>query len=336
MSKKFSPTECGVAIIFFIFAFVFPIFSTPYQVDNFSNFYVSSILALSLLIIWGFTGIFSFGQAVFYAFGAYVYGIFSNTEMFHFKNNIYAVVASVVICGLVAGILGWFIFYGRISSVFTGLITLCIAKACEIFMIQTSGTEWQVMGVALGGYNGMNGIPPIHIGNLQLTTQKFYYFAVIMTLIIYLILKLVQRSKIGYSLFCVRENIGRSELFGYDVAKIQTLSFAFSGALAALAGTMFSSWSTYVAPSNFSLTTAVTSIVMVAVAGKKNPTAVLVTTVLYCWATQKMSAQGSEYTKLILGVVLILVVMFAPNGIVQALFDKVDAFIEKLIKKKRA
>lgn len=335
MRKKFSPTECVVAILFFIFAYTFPLYNSAYQVDNFSNFYVSGIMALSLLIIWGFTGVFSFGQAVFYAFGAYVYGIFSNTVRIVSDNNIYAVIAAVVICSLISGILGWFIFYGRISTVFTGLITLCIAKACEIFMIQTSGSKWQVLGVPLGGYNGMNGIPPIHLGEFEFVTDKFYFLSVTVTLIVYILIKLLQRSNWGYALFSVRENIERSELFGYNVPRIQTLSFALSGGLAALAGAMFSSWSTYVAPSNFSLTTAVTTIVMVAVAGKKNPTAVLVTTILYCFATQKLSAQGSEYTRLILGIVLIVVVMFAPNGLVQALFDKLDSLWSTLLKKKR-
>lgn len=334
MSKQFSPTEMVVAVLFFAYAFTFPLYSSAYQIDNFSNFYVSSILVMSLTILWGFTGVFSFGQTVFYTIGAYTFGIFAKSITAG-STNLLSLVLAIIVCGIIAGILGWFIFYGKISSVFTGLITLCIAKACEIFMTQTSGDQWQILGVQLGGYNGMSSIPEIQIGSFQFEKTSFYFLAVTMTLLVYIGVKFLQRSKWGYCLYSVRENIDRSELFGYDVAKIQTLSFAASGALAGLAGAMFSSWSGYVAPSNFSLTTAVTSIVIVAAAGKKNPTAAVAMTLIYNYFTQSLSSQGSEYTRLILGVVLILVVMFVPDGLIQGLFTKCDKLILH-IKEKRA
>ena len=70
-------TEKVSALIFFVFAFLFPMYSTLYQVDNFSNFYITVLVSFSIVLIWGFTGIFSFGQAAFYGMGAYTYAILS-------------------------------------------------------------------------------------------------------------------------------------------------------------------------------------------------------------------------------------------------------------------
>ena len=78
-------TEKVSALIFFVFAILFPMYSTLYQVDNFSNFYITVFVSFSIVLIWGFTGIFSFGQAAFYGMGAYTYAILSKAmgHIFH-------------------------------------------------------------------------------------------------------------------------------------------------------------------------------------------------------------------------------------------------------------
>lgn len=324
-------TENIFAIGLFIFAIIFPIMNSAYTVDKFSYFYSVCLLSFSITLIWGYTGIFSFGQATFYGIGAYTYAIVSLCTD---KNlTLLAIVAGVAITFVVALILGYFIFYGGVNEIFTGIITLCISLVCESFMVQTSGPEYKILGVWLGGFNGLNNIPKIKIGNLSLTDIKLYLVTVIITFVIYIVFRIISHSNIGYAMFGIRESKSRSELLGFNTAKIQTLVFATSGALAGLGGVLFASWSGYVVPSTLSVSASTVAVVMVAVAGKKNITGVMIMTVIYSWFTQYLASTGNKFSNIILGVILVLVVMFMPNGIMQELFTKVDGIFTFLKRK---
>ena len=329
MKKSKITAENMTACLFFAFAVLLPMVSNIYQVDNFSNFFVTVLVSLSLTLIWGFTGIFSFGQAAFYGIGAYTYSIVS-IALGGGSYTIFAALAGIAMAALFAAFLGFFIFYGKINNIFTGIITMCVATLLETFMTQTSDGKWKLFGVQLGGFNGINKIPALAIGNFEFRGLAFYVLVIVILLVIYLIMRKVEKSNSGYSLFGIRENQIRSELFGYDIAKIQTIVFSISGALAGLAGVLFASWSSYVVPSNFSVNSSTIAVVMVAVAGRKNITGAMVTTLLYSWFTQFLATTGSEYSQLILGVLLIVVVLFIPEGIMVAFFKKVDAFLSKI------
>ncbi|WP_294379387.1 branched-chain amino acid ABC transporter permease, partial [uncultured Clostridium sp.] len=242
---------------------------------------------------------------------------------------------AVIISGLFAALLASFIFYGKINNIFTGIITMCVATVLETFMTQTSDGKWKVLGVPLGGFNGLNNIPSLAIGNFDFIGPSFYILVIVFLLIIYLLMRKVQVSRSGYALFGIRENQIRSELFGYNTAKIQTIAFSVSGALAGLAGVLFASWSGYVVPTNFSVSASTIAVVMVAVAGRKNVTGAMIMTLIYSWFTQFLATTGSEYSQLILGVLLILVVLFIPDGILVALFKKSDEFFYKMFNKNK-
>ena len=333
MKKNFLKTENIVGILFFLFAFTFPLFSSAYAVDNFTGFYIVAIMSLSLSLIWGFTGIFSFGQAAFYGIGAYAYGIISlmNSER---NLTLVGILAGVLIPGIIAGILGYFMFYGGISDIFVGIITMCISIVLQTFMIQTSGPEWNIGGVALGGYNGLNNIPPIRIGSYSFTAIPFYFVVVGIVFVLYICFRKLEKSKWGYTLFGVRESKMRSELFGYNTAKIQTIVFAISGAIAGLGGVLFASHSAYVVPDTLSTATSTLVVVMVATAGRKNVTGAIVMTLLYSWFSQFLATTGSQYSQIILGILLVTVIVFVPDGILVAMFRKTDELVNGIRKKK--
>lgn len=328
MKKITWNTENIMAVLFFTAAFIFPMIFGDYTIDNFANFYVTILISLSITLIWGFTGVFSFGQAVFYGLGAYTYAIISIAS--DGSLTIPAVLAAVAVAALAAAVLGYFIFYGRISNAFTGIITMSVATVMELFMTQTSDGKWKIFGVPLGGFNGLNKIPAISIADFKFRGTVFYLLVIFILLAVFFFVKWIEKSNFGYALFGIRENKLRSEMFGYDVAKLQTVIFSISGALAGLAGALFASWSGYVVPNNFSVATSTIAVVMVAVAGRKNITGTMIMTWIYCWFTQKLAATGSEYSQLILGVILIIAVLFIPDGVMVALFKKLDALPGKL------
>lgn len=330
--KKFKfSSENITAVIVFLLAYFIPIFINPYKVNVFSYFMTSILLTLSVSLIWGLTGIFSFGQAAFFGIGGYAYGIICNAVE-GTKISPLAVIIAVIIAGVIAGILGYLMFYGGINDVFVGLITLCVTIALETFMGQTAGSQWEIAGVKLGGYNGLTNIPTISLGNYRLRGISLYFFILSIVLIIYLILRKIQVSKLGYSLLAIRENRSRSELFGYNVSKIQVIVFAIGGCIAGFAGVLYASWGNYITPSNMSLTASTIPVVLVAAGGRKNITAAVLFTAIYSYFSQSLSASGSQYALIILGLILVLVILFMPEGIIASLFKTMDNFFGKLKK----
>lgn len=327
-------SENVVALVLIIFAIVFPFTTSAYRVDLNTGFYISCLLSFSIVLIWGYTGIFSFGQAAFYGIGAYTYAVISLSSD---KNlTLIAALVAVVIAGVFALIIGYFMFYGGINAIFTGIITLCISIVCETFMVQTSGPEYQILGVWLGGYNGLNNIPKLQIGSLKLANNTLYFVVIAIVFLFYFVFRKITHSNIGYAMFGVRESKQRSELFGYKTAKIQTLTFGASGAIAGLGGVLYAAWSGYVVPADLSVATSTVAVIMVALAGRKNVTGALIMTLVYSSFTQSMAADGNIWSDVILGLILVLIVMFMPEGALVELFNRIDGLFGRLKKKKEA
>lgn len=330
---KLASTE-NVFLLFIVIAgILLPVFLNAYRVSVFSYFYTSVLLGFSISLIWGYTGIFSFGQAAFFGIGGYAYGILAKM----IENPAFTPVAllvGVVLAALVAAILAYFMFYGGINDVFVGLITMCFTIALSTFMGQTAGTQWQIGGVSLGGFNGITNIPTLHFGSHSLSKVQFYYVTFIIVAAVLIALMVLKRTKIGYALLAIRENRTRSALFGYNVPKIQVIVFTIGGAIAGLAGVLYAAWGQYITPSNLDLDASTLIVVLVAAGGRKNPVAAVIFTMVYSVIANQLSSSGSEYALIILGLVLILVILFVPNGIIASLFDGVDSLFVKLTGKK--
>lgn len=334
---KYISTENIVSVLAFLFLYLIPVIKTEYGVMQFTFFAIMVLLSLSLTLIWGFTGIFSFGQAIFFGIGAYVYAVCSKIFEEPKMTPVYAVIA-VVSAALVAAILGIFMFYGGINDVFVGLITLSVSLAIYTFMQTATGAGWMLHGkngdFDLGGWTGMSSIARLQFGNLELSTIPYYLIIVTIILIVFVIFKKLQKSKLGYSMLAIRENRDRSALFGYNVPLIQTVVFSIGGALAALAGIFYVGNNNDITLERISITASTMPIVLVATAGRKNATGAIIFTLFFYYLDQTLAATGSQYSPIIIGVMLILVVIFLPEGLFSSFFRASDSFFSKLFAKK--
>lgn len=331
-------TENSVMTLLFIFLIFYPVITSAYTVMNMSYFLSIAFLSLSLSLIWGTAGIFSFGQTAFFGLGGYAYAIIS-LNMDEPSMTPLALLLALIIAGVAAWILGYFMFYGGVNDVFVGLITLCVTLVFATFLAQSAGSEWKIGDVLLGGDNGINNIPPISLGMgdsfISLEGNFLYYFILLVMVVVYLLLRKLRGSKIGYSLIAVRENRERSKLFGYNIAFLQTAVFSLGGVLAALSGVLYATWGGYMAPSTMDISAAALPVVLVAAAGRKNLSAAIIFTILYHWFSQYLSVSGSEYALVILGFTLILVILLVPQGLIVSLFHLVDRFVFKRREEKR-
>jgi ABC-type branched-subunit amino acid transport system permease subunit len=313
------PVFWGAASLVLLIAIGYPLVTDGYTVGNTVYFFTWTFMALGLCLIWGYGGTLSFGQTAFFGLSGYAYGVITLNFGAAHGLVLAAVLVSLVCSALFAAVLGYFLFFGRISGIFLGIVTLSVTLVFERFMAQTAGPEWHIGKARLNGYNGMNGIPPITLpwpgGDLVLFPDVgLYYFVLALLVLTYLALRILVNSRFGNVLVAIRENPERAEMLGYDVRKYQLGAFVIGAMLAGLSGTLYTAWGQYITPSSMSITAAALPIVWVAVGGRGDLTATLVGTLVILSAFQALTIYGSQYALVVMGLLLVATVLAAPEG----------------------
>lgn len=319
-------------IITLIIAFVYPLFVGSYQSGSTALFLVYAILALSLSLVWGYSGVLSFGQVVFFGFAGYTFGIVT-INIDSTIGIMVAIPTAMAIATLVSFGLGYFMFYGRVTGVFVAIITLVTTIVMQTFMAQTAGSEWAIGEAQLGGFNGMTGIPNIALGIenslIAFSGETFYWLCLILLVVSYMGLRALTNGRFGYAMVGVREDEGRVEMLGYDVRQIKLTVFMIGGALSGLAGVLYASWGNYIDPTVFSLTFATFPVIWVTIGGRESLLGAVLATVAIEWLRQQLSNTGSEYALVVVGMLLLAVVLLLPEGIVPYIHRKaVSAYRE--------
>ena len=173
----------------------------------------------------------------------------------------------------------------------------------------------------LNGFNGMSGMPPLTVpwfgGDIALAPDVPLYYVVLVILVVtYLGLRILVNSSFGNVLVAIRENPHRATMLGYDVRRYQLAAFVIGSSLAGFSGVLYTSWGQYITPSSMGLTAAALPIVWVAVSGRSDLTTTLFGTVLILAGFQALTIYGSQYALVVMGLLLVLTVLFAPDGLI--------------------
>ncbi len=287
--------------------------------------YVSlAVLALSLALVWGFGGILCFGQAAFFGLGGYSYAV----AAINFGDTTYAVPVAIAVPALVAAALGYVMFYGRISDVYMGAITLTLTLILFNFVNSTAGDQWRVGAAPLGGFNGIPSTPPLNLpgdpGN-PLPPEWIFAIAVVSLLICYILAKLILRARFGRVIVAIRENERRAELLGYDVRAYKLGIFVIGGAMAGLSGLLFANC-VFVSPTMFSLFYSGQIIIWVMVGGLGTLVGPVIGAILLNLLTTWAGTLPEINPSLILGAILVLAVLVMPRGMLPSLATVLGRF----------
>ena len=315
------PAFWGLFFLVLAVAIAYPQFSDGYTVGNTVYFFVWVFIALSLCLIWGYGGSLSFGQTAFFGVAGYGYGVLTINYGSAYGFTLVALVAAVALAALFAVLLGYFMFFGRIAGVFLGIVTLAVTLMLERFMAQTAGPEWHIGSARLNGFNGMSAMPPLTIpwpGEpiVLFADVGLYYLVLGLLVLVYLGLRILMNSSFGNVIVAIRENPERAEMLGYDVRKYQLITFVIGAALAGLSGVLYTVWGQYITPSSMGMTAAALPLIWVAVGGRSDLTSTLIGTLVVLAAFQALTIYGSQYALVFMGVLLVLTVLIAPNGLV--------------------
>ena len=315
------PLFWSAACAVLIAALAYPLLADGYTVGNTVYFFTWAFMALGLCLVWGYGGTLSFGQTAFFGLSGYAYGVLTLNFGAAYVFTLMALVAALVCSAAFAAVLGYFLYFGRISGVFLGIVTLSVTLVFERFMAQTAGPEWHIGVARLNGFNGMSGMPPLTLpwfgGAIVLFPDiGLYYFVLTLLVLSYLGLRMLVNSKFGNVLVAIRENPERAEMLGYDVRKYQLAAFVIGAVLAGLSGVLYTAWGQYITPSSMGITAAALPIVWVAVGGRGDLTATLVGTLAVLSAFQALTIYGSQYALVVMGLLLVATVLIAPEGLI--------------------
>lgn len=276
------------------------------------------ILALSLGFVWGYGGILCFGQSAFFGLGGYTYAV----TAINVGESTVATILAVVVPAVFAALLGYFMFYGRLSDVYLGVITLSVTLIFFNLMNSTAGDAYRVGKARLNGFNGMPSLPTLNVpgdpGRLLDPTETFY-LVMASLVIVYVGLHALLASHFGRVVVAIRENETRCELLGYDVRLHKLLVFTIGGGIAGLAGCLFANWGAFVSPNVFSLTMTSQIIIWVIVGGLGTLLGPIIGCLIMQYLATTLGTQQLANTNLIFGIIFLAFVLLVPRGIVPSL-----------------
>ncbi|MBX3567514.1 MAG: branched-chain amino acid ABC transporter permease [Rhizobiaceae bacterium] len=279
---------------------------------------IYGILALSLGLIWGFGGVLCFGQAAFFGLGAYAYAI----AAINIGESTVPLVLGIATPFLFAAALGAMMFYGRLSDVYLGVITLVVTLLFFRFMNSSAGPQYVIGTARLGGFNGIPGFQTLNVPgtpSAYIIGDAYYYLTASALLIVYLLVRWLLASPFGRIAVAIRENELRVELLGYDARARKTLLFAVGGAIAGLAGTLYASWAEIVTPGLFSLGQSAEIIIWCIVGGLGTLVGPVIGAMLLAYLKFALGQQSVIDNTLVLGAILVLCVLLMPRGVVPTL-----------------
>ena len=292
---------------------------SPLVLQDYLTVYATRVLilclfALSFDLVWGYAGIMSFGQALF--FGTAGYGVALIARDLDIA-SLFVVLPAGLLIGLVCALLlGGFLLLGRhpASVIFVSLGTLTGSYAADRL-----ARGWYY----LGGQNGIPSIPPMTIGSYELSEGPvFYYLALGIMLAVYLGCRFLVRSQFGLALAGLRENEQRVTFFGYRVQHLKAIIFSVSGAIAGLAGSLYAFHEGFVWPNMLGVVMSTQVVLYVLFGGTGTLIGAVIGTVVVEAVSFWLSNSYQDIWPILLGVLLLLVIMFRPAGLVSLILDE--------------
>ena len=304
-----SKTKIIGLIIAFLILVVMPPFYTSYWITLFTQMLIYGILAMSLDVLLGYTGLSSFGHAGFFGSSAYVVAILATRYKMGFLACLVSGVALATLISMIFGLL-----VAHATGVYFLIITLALGMT-----LWGLGFRWVNM---TGGDNGISGIPRPDIG-LPISLKDpltFYYVILIFFLICLVLMTIYVRSPFGHSLKGIRESESRMRVLGYHTWLHKYLSYVYAAAFGGVAGALWAYFDGFISPYNMDLTASIEIILMVILGGPGTLIGPALGAGIIVFLKNFISAYTQRWL-LILGTIYILTILYAPQGLMNLLKD---------------
>jgi len=320
-----------------------PLHVSTFTLSVYGKYLTYAVLAMGVNLLWGYTGILSLGQCLFFSLGGYCLGMnlmlmigklgqykadipdfmvflefpkrFPETgglppHWIPFKHFWFAALMVVVVPAVVAYIFGWLAFRSRIKGVYFSILSQALTYAATLMFFRNDFT--------FGGNNGLTDFKFI-LGfdvNAPATKRTLYIASGVLLLLVYLFCRWLNTTKFGLIQRAIRDSENRVLFSGYATAHFKLFVFVVAGVIAALGGALFVPQVGIINPSEMAPEKSLEAVVWCAVGGRQNLIGPILGAVsinaLKSYATHAFAEQWPY----ILGLLFIFVTLFMPKGIV--------------------
>jgi branched-chain amino acid transport system permease protein len=290
-----------------VFFLILPRYIGEYYTNLTIKIYIMALLACSFNLLLGYTGLLSFGQAAYFAVGAYACALILKLVV---PSVVVAIPVAVLFSALTALFFGYFCV--RLTEIYFSMLTLAFGQ-----IIYTIAFKWESL---TGGDNGIAGIPspPLHLGVLTIDLSNayhYYYFALALILAAVGVLYLIVNSPFGATLKAIRDNPERASFTGQNVRLFQLISFVLAGTFSGLAGAIFAPFEKFVSPELTYWSKSAEIVLISILGGIYTFVGPMVGSAVMILLEDYISTYTS-YWSIFLGMILIVFVIFMPDGIV--------------------
>jgi branched-chain amino acid transport system permease protein len=284
-----------------------------------SQILIAGLFALSLDLLLGYTGVASLGHAAYFGLGAYAAAL-----LIH--NGWGEPISALFVAALVAGVAGFItsLFLARVGGIALLMTTLAVGLLLfEVALRARSVT---------GGEDGIQGLtvwPVLGLFSFDLYGRTAFWFTFVVVLLLYLAARRLVYSPFGLSLEAIRENVRRVPAIGIPVRARFIATFTIATALAGIAGALLTETTQTVAISVFAFDRSVAALIMVVLGGAGTLVGGLIGAAVYMVAQNWIAQISPLYWNFWVGLILVLVVLFARGGIVGGLRRITNAFASR-------
>ena len=334
-TRSRTPTRLAIITgISFLVMAILPLIVGNFQVSLLSKLLLYGSLAISLDLVWGFTGILSFAHGVFFTLGGYAMAYYLKLNLSAEGNNYginlpdfmvwngleklpwfiaplkyfpIAAIAMVLVPAAFAYLIGWFIFRSKVSGVYITIITLAISSALTTFFISQQAYT--------GGTNGITDVSKLSILGVDIPLNGLYWMILLFTTLVLVGSWWLTQSNFGLILRSIKENENRISYLGYDVASFKIFIWTLSAGIAGIAGGLFVPLNRFISPVYLAVAFGTQVVIWVAIGGRGTLVGPLIAAILL-GQIQNSAERVTQDWQLVVGVLLLIVVLFIPDGLV--------------------
>jgi branched-chain amino acid transport system permease protein len=272
---------------------------------------IYSIVGLGLMLLSGFTGLFSIGHAAFLGVGAYTQAVLTNAGL-PFPLALACAGALSAAVGMVVGLPAL-----RVKGIYLGIATLAFG-----FIVEEVFARWESV---TGGNAGKHIAAPAMFGWTLASGEEFYFLCLVLTVAATLVILNLLRSPTGRAFVAIRDSEVSAQSMGIHLARYKTLSFAISAALAGVGGALYAHKLQFISPDQFNILQSIDLLLMVVIGGLGSVHGAFLGAIFLISMPQVIAlskdqlpdviGQAPGLQGLVYGLVLIAFVLFEPLGL---------------------
>ncbi|WP_080952091.1 urea ABC transporter permease subunit UrtC [Pseudomonas putida] len=312
-----------------------------------------AFVAIGLVMLWGWGGVLSLGQGVFFGLGGYMMAMFLKIEASAhpnthgqttpgipdfmdwnqittlpiwwkpFEHLPVALIAVVAVPALLAFIVGFAMFKRRVSGVYFAIITQALALIVTVLIIGQQGYT--------GGVNGITDLKTMLGWDLRSDSARYilYFVCVALLLACVLLLLWIQKSKVGTLLLAMRDKEDRVRFSGYDVSMFKVFVFCVAAAISGIGGAMFTLQVGFMSPSFVGIVPSIEMVIFTAVGGRISLVGAVYGALIVNFGKTYFSETFSDLWLFCMAALFIGVTMFFPEGLAGLYQSKLKPFLDR-------